>query len=274
MKTLWTFPGKIGDTLLQWPVAMHWALKHGEKIDVRISEGVEPIGNLLASQSVVNDLKVATGRIISYNCGGQPWDFDYKPEDTTEYEQVFHCGFRRFPDKQITLFTRDALSLQEDLVDGLFGYQTILAGQVDPKRRLVIHGRRISQSGGDCLFWGVMKNLLANGIADRFDEIVAVGTRDERLDARSRLNVQSTWADNGDWSALALYLANSALLIDAGTGVAALAGAVGTPCIRIHDPIGLQPKTIWSNPQYNQLNFAEGELLSDIWNYIDTWVPK
>lgn len=273
MKTLWTFPGKIGDTLLQLPVAVHWALKHGQKIDAHISEQVEPIGPIIKSLSVIDDVKVATGRITSYHCGGQPWDFGYKNGDTADYGHVLHCGFRRFPDKQITLFTRDALDLQDDLHDGLFENPYIAFSDPSPKRRLVLHAKRISQSGGDCLFWPIVKTMLNAGLGNRFDEVVAVGLREERLDARSRLNVQSTWADNGDWAALARYLAESALVIDAGTGVAVLAGAVGTPCIRIHDPIGMHPKTIWSNPQRNQLNFAEGDPLSDISDFIDGWVP-
>lgn len=263
---LWTFPGKIGDAILQFGVMRGWLDATGKGADVQISEIVEPIGKILEIQPGVESVKVATNRITSYHMGGQPWDFGYKADELNGYSGVYHCGLRSFPTTQITKFTRDALGLEDVVSDQALEKPCLQVPAIAGlgERRLLIHPRRVGQHGGDPLFWSVMRRLLDQGLRERFGSLVVVGTREERLDAQARLGLRTSFADGGDWLALAQYVQGAALLIDAGTGVAPLAAALGVPCIRIHDPIGNHPKEIWSNPQPNQLNYDETQEAADI----------
>lgn len=274
MKTLWTFPGKIGDALLQFGVAAAWMQQTGESIDVRISEGVEPIGGLLKAQPGVASVEVMTNAITSYHMGGQPWDFGLG-EAVEGYDKVFHCGFRRFPTHQITRFTRDELGLTE-ITDEDLATEYLLNPGSEPQvaNRLLIHPRRIGQNGGDPLFWKVMTQLLADDIASLFNSVYVIGTREERLDARSRLDLGLALTDDGDWAKLADILSTSAMLIDAGSGIAPLAGALGTPTIRIHDDIMGQPKEIWDNPQPWFMNIDENYNTEAVYDFIRRWRPS
>src|SRR5262245_11152508 len=73
------FPGKLGDAVLQWPVARAWARKTGKPIDCWIDKTAKQLKPLLEFQPEVGEVKV-TEQSKSWECGGQPWDGGFPTE--------------------------------------------------------------------------------------------------------------------------------------------------------------------------------------------------
>lgn len=258
MSVLWTFPGKLGDALLEWPVARHWSKLMGRRFEVGLSEMTEPLKPLFACQENVRHVKVFRDRIKDFSVGGQPSDFKFTKADYKEWDQVFHAGMLAFPNSQITEFTAKCLRIPHD-ADDFREPSIVLPGtnqfDLNPGR-VLLHGKKLSNQGGDPRFWAFAGRLVRSGtLARYFPEIQVIGTDEEIRDARSRLGVNSYFTDGGDWLKLAYYIKASGLVIDAGSGIAPLAGALGVPCIRIHDDINGLNHDIWSNqPTPHQLN--------------------
>ena len=101
-RTVFTLPGRLGDNLARLPIAYRYAWVRGVPVDVCVNEGTaKALVPLLSQLSWVARVYAATG-IQHDGCGGQPWDFG-KPEFFAErYHEVYHLGYRSFPQGNLT----------------------------------------------------------------------------------------------------------------------------------------------------------------------------
>ena len=258
MSTVFTFPGKTGDTLLQWPVAAAWHKQTGKGFEVWLDQNTgKPLYNLLMAQPGVTDVKLIPG-VTSYGCGGQPYHFDLETKDLVGHT-VYHMGMRQFPARQITLQCHLDSKVQLNL-DGIKWNPCIWTRRESFSNRLVVHGQSVcAHTGTTPSVWKFLSRVRED-LAGIFDEVVLVGDKDDLAAGLQSYPDWKTFDDEGDFSLTAELMANSRCVIAAGSSMAALAGAVGVPCIRVHDAIGNYAKTLWSNLGDNQLNATEVEL--------------
>lgn len=272
MRTIFTFPGKIGDSFLQWPVAYHWAKDNKALFDVWLDENtLKPIERLISSQPCVENVILRPG-VNTWTMGGQPYDFGI-PNSEYVGNQIFHLGMRVFPQRQITLQTR--LDMPQKLsvsTEDFANDPSIYARDPIFGNRCVLHGSFLHRHGG-CVpsFWKFLRNVIGD-LEGIFDEIVFVGTEHERKRALEIYPSCKEFDDGGDFNELARLIAGSRLVIGAGSSVVALSGAMKIPTIRVHDAIGNLPKFIWSNLGDNQVNDTERELRKSWKPFKEKWV--
>jgi len=144
-ETIFTFPGKAGDAIMQWPVAYWWSRQHGDsKITVWLDEkSCKIVAPLFAAQPCVEKVEFKPG-IVNYACGGQPWHFDL---NLSEFEgrNVYHLGYRSFPERQLTLesFHRSNVPVELDVqaVAETNSFEVPAFGK--QANRLVLHGQGV-----------------------------------------------------------------------------------------------------------------------------------
>lgn len=268
------FPGKMGDALLQWPVLAEHISRTGKKFEVWLDEKTcTPLKPLFEVQEGIIGTRLVN-RSKDYSRGGQPWDGAFSTEDHISHA-ITSMGMREIPQRQITLQTAMWVPFQTDM-DALRDNVWIWTGPVQPANRLVLHGTfRGSHGGGAPGFWRFLAGI-SEGLMDTFEEITFVGTGPERQRA---LEIYPDWkdfADDGNFLTLAKHIAASRCVISCGSCVAALAGLLKVPCVRVHDPIGDMPKVLWSNLGDNQANETENDLRKGLWGeFRNRWLaPK
>lgn len=248
-RVLFTFPGKLGDALHQWPIAKTWAEENGQQIEVGLGRTAWPLKALLASQPCVSMVHLLEG-ITNEDNGGQPWHFGWGEYDKREWELVFHLGFRGFPTRGLMRET----------------YGLVATGHPDYYRPLKTPFEQIWATPSVEPYWrppeGVLLPLILHGTKTRptfykamircwrileknFSPIVWAGKPDEWPQP-------ATFQGDGlPIVEVAQRISYSGLVFAASSGIAALAGAQGAPCIRIGEP-QLLPHEIWNNPGPNQ----------------------
>ena len=266
---VFTCPGKLGDACLQLPVARRWCLENETKCAVWADQGTcKSLIPLLESQSWVSATRLLPG-IQHYRCGGQPWDFGFQVADHLDNE-IVHLGFRSFPQLQITLQTLQDVPLN---IDGseLATQETFEIDGVIESNRLILHGTFQAPMSGTPGFWRFLGDRRKE-LEGLFEEIVFVGSPNERKRA---LEVYPEWTafdDNGSFLDLARLMKGSRAVIGAGSSNVALASVLHVPCIRVHDDIGGLPWVIWSGLGDNQLNETERDL-REAWSaWRDAWI--
>lgn len=275
MSTVFTFPGKIGDAILQWPVAFAWAKKTGQKFEAWLDKKtLGPIKPLFESEPCVESVKMIDG-IDNYNCGGQPWHFNLE-SSAFEGKTIFHLGLRRFPARQITLET--AANSRVPMVDTEDMCRPVFLTDVPPgekKNRLILHGQAVyAHTRSSPSFWRFI-SLIKDELREIFDEIVFVGSdRDIAAGEASGFPATAVFVDGGNLRRLAEHIRDSRCMIGCGSSIAALSGALQIPTIRVHDPIGNHPKVIWSNLGENQLNATEEDLRTAWPEFRDAWLKE
>lgn len=260
MSLVFTMPGKIGDALLQWPVVYWYCSQNNAKATLWLDEKqLKPLVNLFASQPCIEAVELKPG-ITSYHMGGQPWDFGLKTSDFLDHE-IYHLGMRKFPSRQITLETLESVPLHIERKDDM---SSLMVAVLHPhaNRRLVLHGNFASHASGVPSFWRFVSDH-AKELGELYDEIAFVGTPQELRRARELYPEWQTFEDGGDLLHTASFIAGADALIGCGSAMVALAGLLGVPSLRIHDPIGDAPKVIWSNLGPNQFNLTEEELRTE-----------
>lgn len=273
-ETVFTFPGKSGDAIMQWPVAFQWHKDTGKKFSCWMDENTcKIVKPLFEAQPCVDSVELKPG-IESWHCGGQPWHFGL---DTKDFEgrTIYHLGMRSFPVRQITLQTLEDAKLPVEIDrEALSNDPCFDVGPVEKKNRVVLHGQPVCPHNRQTpQFWKFLSTIYPWMLAS-FDEIVFVGSeRDREIGVRTYPSA-SEYDDGGNALTLARLIAGSRLVIGTGSFVATIGGALKIPTIRVHDPIGNHPKVLWSNLGENQMN--EGELeLRKMWpDFRDKWLNK
>lgn len=93
---LFTLPGKIGDNLLRFPVVYQYWKQNKVKADLCLDRGSEILVKLFSQQPCIDSIHI-DDEIWDYSYGGQPFDFRKDAEFRTNYQKVFHLGFRTSP---------------------------------------------------------------------------------------------------------------------------------------------------------------------------------
>lgn len=278
MSTVFTMPGKMGDALLQWPVVRAWLDQRGQSCELWVDEKTcSGLVELFEAQPGVTGCKTIGG-VENYRVGGQPFhmNIDHKQ---LEGRTVYHLGMRQFPQRQIT---------QQALLDSRCGINDPLrwnpsleaGGEVGSEDRLVLHGQAMcGHSQATPQFWKFYAGVRET-CEEEFASISFVGSPDDldvahqfisRLPAESAAKY-SLFRDGGSILRCAEHMQNSRAFIGCSSSMAALAGALGVPAIRVHDPIGDHPKAIWSNLGDNQVNDTEVGLRKTFWEWLAQYV--
>ena len=275
-ETVFTFSGKAGDAIHQYPVAYHWHKKTGEKFTCWMDErSTKMLYTLFAAQPCVEKVEFKPG-IENYNCGGQPFHFNLPSKEYTD-RRVFHLGLRAFPQRQLTLeclaTAKVPVEVDPDTIAKTCAFD--LPDPMPKANRLVLHGQGVCpHSKQTPQFWKFLAGIREE-LPGLFDEIVFVGSVQDRGVGRETYPEWGEFDDDGDFLLLARLLASSRCVIGCGSSVVALAGGLKVPCIRVHDPIGNHPRKIWDNLGENQLNDTEIGLRKSWPEFRDKWLmPK
>jgi hypothetical protein len=281
-ETVFTFPGKCGDAIMQFPIAYWWSKQHGGKFTAWLDDGsCRMLVPLFEAQPCVESVKLIKG-VKGYQCGGQPFHFDLP---TLEYENrnIYHLGMRVFPQRQLTLeclaTTKTGIEVPtEDLAETPCFEITEPVPKVN---RLVVHGQGVCPHTKTTP--GVWKFLasIRDEIPALFDEVVLVGSDRDRQVGKAAYPNWSDYDDGGDFLKLARLIQSSAAVIGCGSSIVALAGALKIPCIRVHDPISITqndpdgaPRRIWDNLGNNQMNETPAGLRIRWPEFRDKWLLK
>jgi hypothetical protein len=239
---LFTFPGKLGDTLFQWPVARKWAEENGTQIDVGLDKSAWALEPILRKQAVVADVILLSG-VTDYFCGGQPWHFGWK-QDQRGYREVFHLGFRDFPHKGLLRNTYELVPLKASYEE-LAELPSLDPFWIKPEGPLtcILHGTKTRPRFLTAFLRAMGTKILTSG----FDRLFWAGSSDEW-----------PWPNAVTLPPPPLErvveeMTRCAFVFGASSGIVALAGAMKAPCLRVGEP-ALRPDWIWKNTGPNQWN--------------------
>ena len=271
MSTVATFPGRLGDAMLQFPVMHQWSKVTGKTFDCWMDERTcKPLEGLFASQACVGEVKLVSG-VESYHCGGQPFHMNLTTSAFSEHT-VYHMGFRTFPQRQITLETLENVKLPIPIDRTSLETEPCFAFPDTPKRRLLLlHGNPICpHTKMTPNFWKFLAGTY-NELEDLFQDIVWVGDARDR-EIGTRTYAWDAFDDHGSLLETAKLMAQASCVIACGSSMAAMAQVMKIPCIRVHDPIGEAHKVIWSGLGENQLNETEATLRTAWPEWRDRWL--
>ena len=273
MSTVFTFPGKMGDAILQWPVAFHYAKQTGNKVELWLDETTcKPLVPLFEAQPCVEKVKLVGG-VENYNCGGQPFHMNLATSEFNGHT-IYHLGMRSFPMRQISLQTLTDSKVPVTVTPEEFAETpSLIVDGVEPANRLVIHGTSICTHNRQTpLMWKFLSSIWAECVG-MFDQVVFVGTPDNRETGLREYPNWQEFDDGGDFLKLARLVAGSRLMIGVGSAPITLAGALKVPSIRVPDRIGEDaPRMIWDNLGSNQLNRPDIELRTEWPAFRDKWL--
>lgn len=276
-KTVFTFPGKAGDAIMQWPIAYWWAKETGKNFTCWMDEkSTKIVAPLFEAQPCVEKVEFKPG-VEGYRCGGQPFTFDL-PSSEYQDREVHHLGLRNFPQRQLTLETLENTQLGLSVTqDQLTEEPSIEApGEVEgfsaEDRICLLHGQGIySHTRATPRFWTFISDI-APELEERFDRLVFVGSDQDREVSLRTYPDWESFDDHGSFLELARLMKMAQLVIGCGSSVVALAGAMKINSVRVHDPIGNHPKVLWSNLQKNHLNCTEQQLRTEWKPWRDKWL--
>jgi hypothetical protein len=273
MSTVMTFPGKLGDALHQWPIAYHWAKQSGKSFECWMDEKTcKPLVPLFSAQPNVSAVKLMGG-VEHWNCGGQPFHMNL-PTSAFEGHVIYHLGLRGFPVRQLTLECLQSARVPVEVTpDTLASEPSIVVPETQQANRVVLHGQAVyAHTRNTPTFWKFLSGIRSE-LETMFDEIVFVGTEQDR---EVGLRTYPEWLqfdDQGDFLKLAGHIAGARAMIAVGSSPVVLAGLLKVPAIRVHDPIGENlPKVIWANLGESQLNETEIGLRRAWPKWRDRWL--
>lgn len=272
-ETVFTFPGKAGDAVLQFPVAYQWHRKTGKNFTCWLDEKTcKIVAPLFEAQPCVNRVEFMEG-VEHHHWGGQPWDFAL-PAEAYSGREVHHLGPRAFPQRQITLETLENIKLPFEIDREALASEPCISVDREPANRVVLHGQPVCIHNGQTpQFWSFL-HAISPWLESNFDEIVWVGdARDREMGARTYPGWKC-FDDHGSALELARLIARSRLMIGCGSFPVTVGGALKIPTVRVHDPIGNHPKVIWNNLGDNQLNDSEMELRTAWPEFRDRFLVK
>jgi hypothetical protein len=248
-----TFPGKMGDIFLQWPVAKLWAKRRGEQIDVGLPLEWAMVAPLLEVQPEVDEVTFIHN-IIFKTWKAMPPDYGIKDEPFMRWKKQLQMGFRDKPDCPVPLFTAKGLCIEttkEELAEQLLEVDTINKRDI-----CVVHGANFSEHVNSVpRFWKVVPKW------DIPYPVFAIGTKVELQDAH-----EIGWGimpDNGDMLLAAQTIKSSKLFIGSSSSMSALAFSLGVDAVRIHDPIEGLDKCVHDPIRDNQINWEGSESCLD-----------
>ena len=258
--------------MMQFPIAAQWARRTGRTFDCWLDETTcKPLVNLFKAQPGVDEVKLIGG-IENWQCGGQPFHFNLKTSDFAG-RTIYHLGFRGFPQRQLTLETAENAKLPIEIDrDALAVEPGLVVEPSNPAHRVVLHGQPVyAHTRNTPTFWKFL-SIVSKELEGMFEQRVFVGNARDREVGMRTYPGWSELDDGGDFLDTARLMAGSTFVLACGSSMAALAGALKVPCIRVHDPIGDSPKNLWNSLGENQLNETEVALRKSWPEFRDRWL--
>lgn len=311
MSTVFTFPGKMGDALHQWPVVYHYIKQTNDQdIELWLDETTcKPLVPLFEAQPGVKAVKLVSG-VENYSCGGQPFHMNL-PTEAFSGNRIYHLGLRQFPVRQLSLQCLQDSKVPIEVSPEVFAEEPSLRvdGKLDavdlevsphfvsgpietaglysrpgrvisvngpPKaNRLVVHGQSICpHNRATPTMWRFLSSI-AQDIHELFEEVVFVGSAKDREVGLTTYPNWTAFDDDGDFLKLARFIAGSRCMIGVGSSPIVLAGLLKVPSVRVHDRIGNDaPRVIWDNLGSNQLNRTYIELRTEWPKFRDRWLKQ
>lgn len=275
MSVVATFPGRMGDATLQYPVMYQWSKVTGKTFDCWIDEGTcKPLESLFASQPFVGEVKLVKG-VESYQCGGQPFHMSL-PNSAFAEHTIYHMGFRAFPQRQITLETLENVKLPVPIDRKALETEPCFVFDPQPTKRnlLLLHGQAICPHTKQTpAFWKFLAGIHRE-LDEHFDEVLWLGDKSDREIGSRTYPHWSDFDDGGSLLETAKLMGEASCFIGCGSSMAALAQVMKVPAIRVHDPIGEAPRVIWSGLGENQLNETETVLRTEWPLFRDRWLKQ
>ena len=255
LKTLFTFPGKIGDCFNQWPIAYQWSKERHQQIDVGISDYLVPVKTLLESQKCV-DRVLVVGRMVDYFDTNYVRYLDLQPGG--DYASVYNFGFRRFPRRQVTLDQRQHVPDLELSDERLAEEPSIF---VEPKgvpsNACVVHSNSIE--------WSVkVLAPLLSLLRERFEVLYWVSPDQPLPEGFEKFE------DGGNFLELARLIARCRMTLGPTSAVVPLAGAMKIPCINVN--FGDRSLPVFHNLGPNQLNLTC--VLDDVKSEVEKFIEE
>lgn len=247
-----TFPGKMGDVFLQWPVARAYAKANGGAIDIGLPPDMGSIGQLMSIQDEVDEVTFLHG-INKRSWKMDPPEMGIEKKPFMRWQQQLEMGFRDFPDDQITLYTAKCMGLP---VEGL-DKPSIYVGAAKTQDYCVLHGTAFSISCSTVpRFWDCLDKWRTK-LEKKFKRLIFIGAPDD-LKLAEGLGYE-TFSDDGNILASAQAIRDARFLIGSSSSMAALGSVMGVPLLRIHDPIEGLKKRVHDLLLPNQLNYLGEE---------------
>jgi hypothetical protein len=263
-----TFPGKIGDLFMQWPVTRWYAKKNGP-IDLGIPPFMAGVSFLMAQQEHVDGVYFTEESVLrSWKRDPPPYGIEDKP--WRRWEKQLEMGFRDVPDTQLTLYIAKTMHL--DIPKGDLAEPSIYVGERNVANYAVVNGTFLSQTGESPPFWAALGNWYQY-ILKEFDKIYFVGSVSEMRAVKASDLPFEIFDDGGNLLLTAQLMRDARIVVGSSSAIAALGSAMGVPTIRVHDPIPGFDKSIWDSLLPNQLNYEmqPGDGVEVLKGFMETW---
>lgn len=259
MRTLLTFPGANGDTFLQWSAARTFIHYHPGEYTVGLGSLVTRHGGsmerllpLFRKYSAVPVGAEMFPGVQVWQNGGQPWDFGMH-ELPKGFDRVLHCGYRDHPLLPVAVETGRALEMTSEQIDTIPHFPSFVVPDVERvPRRLVFHSSILGQTGEVAPAWRFLDVLLGRHQLGSHFDILAVGWGEE-LERYQKLGLRT---EKADWCRTAELLAGADAALCGGSAVAALAGCLHVPCVRVGNQY--ESETYFGFRPFS--NYAPGQL--------------
>lgn len=262
-----TFPGKMGDLFMQWPVSRAYARKRGIKIDLGMPLSLSPTHRVMLRQEEVDHIYYMP-EVFERSWKRDPPSMGISAEPWRRWDTQLEMGFRDMPDDQITHYIAKCLEVPlEDLE-----HPDIIIGEKNQKNYCVISGSLNDQFKKSPPFWGILREWI-DFMEKEFDYIYFVGTAAE-MDAIKAVELPITiFDDGGDLFRTAELMNDSRLVFGSSSMIAALGGAMGLNTIRVHEDIAPLEKKVWDFLLPNQLNYRpeDGDGVEVLQKYMERW---
>ena len=243
---------------MQWPVAYHYWKETGNKFSCLLDRHISALQGLMESQECVDKI-IIVDRIYDWNWGGQPYHFNMTPEEVGKWDEVYHLGLRGEPTNQLTLCAKENVPIKAG--EEQLAAQSLFVGPQNRQNTLIVHATATTHMGirhqQDIRprIWDVFA-MCEQWFHLNFEEIVFIGSKKDKRMKELYDYKYFFFDDEGDFLKLAQEMNNTAFVLGAGSMGVVLAGILGVPSMRVHDPLwGKEDFTFWGNLGNKHANY-------------------
>lgn len=213
-KVLFTCPGQVGDDLFRFPIAYQYAKQNNATVDIVLSNESSSLKSLLQPEPWVDRVIISSG-ITGHPLGGQPWDFGRDAEWRSQYSEVYHLGYRRYPwptkNNTVECFETSGVPIK---FTNLLTEGCLTKHQFTKIETLALHIDATCEMRNTTCANTIFPVL--SKLHDYFDKCFLLGTNFSRWQYQAIRGMFPGWAsnvvDNGDWNVTARVLCKSLLI--------------------------------------------------------------
>lgn len=247
-------PGMAGDNFFHIPSAYHISKQLGTKVDVVVDEGSTFVCSLLNAQPWVNEAKPTHG-VLGHPLGGQPYDFGRDPEFRSQYDQVWHLGYREYPMDSMVSATRNQCGFQFTDPQAVMTERCVLGSHKSVKYLALS-----IESSWPPRTINTLRTLLPirDQLAHMFEKVFIIAHKWGELEYGELLNHRKyeLYNDQGDLTKTVELLDNSILVGGYSAMWALCAACLKGPQVVIMDQQFYTPAKI-TNPEYERVAMVD-----------------